>query len=82
MKPKALFNLTKQVELSKSEEFLLRDFVQQLSSIIGNELFERTWNNLNKLSNIIFGKELNLEYTMENMYHEALATIISVGVRK
>lgn len=82
MKPKALFNLTKQVELSKSEEFLLRDFVQQLSSIIGNELFERTWNNLNKLSNIIFGKELNLEYTMENMYHEALATIISTGVRK
>ena len=82
MKPKALFNLTKQVELSKSEEFLLKDFVQQLSSVIGNELFERTWNNLNKLSIIIFGKELNLEYTMENMYHEALATIISIGVNK
>lgn len=74
MNPRALFNLTKQVETSKSEEFLLGDFVQQLSSIIDNELFERTWNNLNKLSNIIFGKELNLEYTMEKMYYESLAT--------
>lgn len=76
MNPRSLFNLTKQVESSKSEEFLLGDFVQQLSPIIGNELFEKTWNNLNKLSNIIFGKELNLEYTMENMYHEALTTEI------
>lgn len=76
MNPRSLFNLTKQVESSKSEEFLLGDFIQQLSPIIGNELFEKTWNNLNKLSNIIFGKELNLEYTMENMYHEALTTDI------
>ena len=82
MNPSALFNLIKQVESSKSEDFLLGDFVQQLSSIIDNELFERTWNNLNKLSNIIFGKELNLEYTMENMYHEAIATVISSGLRK
>lgn len=76
MRPKELFNLTKQIESGKSEEFLLGDFVNQLSSIISNELFERTWSNLNKLSNIIFGKELNLEYTMENMYLEALATDI------
>ena len=80
--PSALFNLTKQVESSKNEDFLLGDFVQQLSSIIGNELFERTWNNLNQLSKIIFGKELDLNYTMENMYHEALATIVSAGIKK
>ena len=74
--PQALFNITRQIESIKSDEFLLGDFVRQLSSIIGNELFEKTWNNLNQLSNIIFGKELNLSYTMENMYHEALAKII------
>ena len=80
--PQALFNISKQIESTKSDEFLLSDFVNQLSSIIGNELFERTWNNLNQLSNIIFGKELNLSYTMENMYHEALATIVSASIKK
>lgn len=80
--PKTLFNISKQIESSKNDEFLLRDFVQQLSPIIGNELFERTWNNLKQLSNIIFGKELNLDYTMENMYHEVFATIISSGIKR
>ena len=81
-KPKELFDIIKQIESSKDEEFLLGDFVQQLSPILGNELFERTWNNLNELSNIIFGKELNLDYTMDQMYQEAIATIISCVSRR
>ena len=82
IKPNALFNITKQIESSKNDEFLLENFVQQLSPILGNEFFERTWNNLNQLSNIIFGKDLNLNYTMENMYREALTTIISTSNKK
>ena len=31
---------------------------------------------MNKLSMIIFGKELDLEYSMENMYQEALLTVM------
>ena len=78
--PNDLFDITKQIESNSSNEFLLGDFVQQLSPILGNNLFEKTWNNLNLVSNIIFGKELNLNYTMENMYHEAICNYLTQNI--
>lgn len=79
--PNKLFDISRQIE-NQNNQFLLKDFMQQLSSVVGNELFEKTWFSMNQLSNIIFGEELNLDYTMENMYHEALARIISSHVSK
>ncbi len=76
-KPFQMFELTKQIENSKNNEYLLSDFVKQLTTILDNDTFERTWNNMNRLSMIIFGKELDLSYSMENMYQEALLTVMN-----
>ena len=75
-RPEKMFEISKQIENSKNNEYLLSDFVKQLSSTLETEAFERTWNNMNKLSMIIFGKELDLNYSMENMYQEALLTVM------
>lgn len=81
-RPFDLFNLSEQIE-AKDNSYLIRDFMEQLTSVVGLELFEETWNNLNKLSFIIFNKDLELDYTMEKMCHEALATVIKkVGIKK
>ena len=81
-RPFDLFDLSEQIE-AKGNSYLIRDFMEQLTSVVGLELFEETWNNLNKLSFIIFNKDLELDYTMDKMCHEALATVIKkVGIKK
>ena len=80
-RPFDLFDLSEQIE-AKDNSYLIRDFMEQLTSVVELELFEETWNNLNKLSFIIFNKNLELDYTMEKMCHEALATVIKkVGIK-
>ena len=80
--PQALFNLSKQIESNKSEEFTLGDFVQQLQTILEDQEFKRTLKNLNALSMIIFGKELNLDYTIENMYRETVLKTMHLEAQK
>ena len=71
--PEDLCELTKEIESNSKEDYLISDFVKQLKMTLDADTFNETWNNLQKLSNIVFGKELDLDITMEKTFQEALA---------
>lgn len=78
--PQDLFQLVSDIENNKNS-FKINDFLEELLNIINPNVVEYLMINLNKLSIIIFGEELNLNYTMEQMYQEEIANVIKEIVK-
>ena len=87
--PKDLFHISKQIEDSKNRPYLIGDFQNQLKNLLDEELFQNTWGTLNKISNLVWGRDLDLNCSIEDMLdeinqydqetsnHEAIINVIS-----
>jgi len=82
-KPKTLYEVTRSIEMGNSkEDFTTGDFLAEIKYTISNEVYNELVVVLQKMSNIIFGKDLELDYTMEKMYIEAITNVINSGTQK
>ena len=77
-----LFELTNEINKKDLEdEYIIEDFFEELKSIIDTDLYNRTLVNLNRLSIIIFGRELDMANTIKSMYMAAVAIIIDTNAK-
>lgn len=73
-----LYQFTNQInDLSLKDTYTLDKFFGELHKMIPDDLYEKITKRLNDLSNIAFGKNLDTSKSLENMYYEALVTVIS-----
>lgn len=79
----SLYNFTNQInDSSLKDKYTLRVFFCELKKIIPEELYNDIFKRLNDLSVISFGKELDINKSMENMYYEAIANVIKASAIK
>ncbi len=79
----SLYNFTNQInDSSLKEKYTLGIFFGELKKIIPEELYNDIFKRLNDLSVISFGKELDINKSMENMYYEAIVNVINAGAIK
>lgn len=82
-KPNDLYMITKSIEMGTSkDEFTIGDFLGEIKYVVSNEVYTELLVVLQKMSNIIFGKDLEMNYHMEKMYIEAVANVINSGIQK
>lgn len=81
--PDTLLNITNAINKeSLKEEFTLEDFFNELKNIVKDDSCNKLINNLNLMSNIIFGRDLDANKTMESMYHSAIVTALNNSITK
>ena len=78
--PQELFDITKKIELGNAKDnYVMDDFFKELETIVDNATLDKLKDTMNSYSNIIFGKDIDTEKSMEYMYQEAIATILNIG---
>lgn len=81
--PQQLFDITKTIELGDSKDrYIMDDFFKELETIVDKTVLNIIMNTMNNFSKIIFGKDINVNNSMEHMYQEAVANIISQHISK
>lgn len=77
-----LFDITKTIELCDSKDkYIMDDFFKELEHIVDKTTLNNIMNTMNNYSKIIFGKNIDINNSMEQMYQEALANIISQHIK-
>lgn len=80
--PQQLFDITKTIELCDSKDkYIMDDFFKELETIVDKTTLNNIMNTMNNYSEIIFGKNIDINNSMEQMYQEALANIISQHIK-
>ena len=80
--PQQLFDITKTIELCDSKDkYIMDDFFKELEHIVDKTTLNNIMNTMNNYSKIIFGKNIDINNSMEQMYQEALANIISQHIK-
>lgn len=80
--PQQLFDITKTIELCDSKDkYIMDDFFKELETIVDKTTLNNIMNTMNNYSKIIFGKNIDINNSMEQMYQEALANIISQHIK-
>lgn len=80
--PQQLFDITKTIELCDSKDkYIMDDFFKELEHIVDKTTLNNIMNTMNNYSKIIFGKKIDINNSMEQMYQEALANIISQHIK-
>lgn len=80
--PQQLFDITKTIELCDSKDkYIMDDFFKELEHIVDKTTLNSIMNTMNNYSKIIFGKNIDINNSMEHMYQEALANIISQHIK-
>lgn len=80
--PQQLFDITKTIELCDSKDkYIMDDFFKELEHIVDKTTLNNIMNTMNNYSKIIFGKNTDINNSMEHMYQEALANIISQHIK-
>lgn len=80
--PQQLFDITKTIELCDSKDkYIMDDFFKELEHIVDKTTLNNIMNTMNNYSKIIFGKNIDINNSMEHMYQEALANIISQHIK-
>ena len=81
--PQQLFDITKTIELGDSKDkYIIDDFFKELETIVDKTTLNCIMNTMNSFSKIIFGKDIDINNSMEHMYQEAIANIISQHISK
>lgn len=81
--PQQLFDITKTIELGDSKDkYIIDDFFKELETIVDKTTLNCIMNTMNSFSKIIFGKDIDTNNSMEHMYQEAIANIISQHISK
>lgn len=81
--PQQLFDITKTIELGDSrDKYIMDDFFKEIETIVDKTTLNNIMNTMNNFSKIIFGKDIDLNNSMEHMYQEAIANIISQHISK
>lgn len=81
--PQQLFNITKSIELkSAKDKYVMDDFFKELETIVDDTTLTKIMNTMNSFSKIIFGKDIDINNSMEHMYQEAIANIIAQHITK
>lgn len=81
--PQQLFDITKTIELGDSKDkYIMDDFFKELETIIDKTTLNNIMNTMNNFSKIIFEKDIDVNNSMEHMYQEAIANIISQHISK
>lgn len=81
--PETLFKIATDInKKALKENYTLKDFFKELENVVDNETYKKIIHNLNELSKIIFGKELETDNTMEKMYYSALVTVLKNATTK
>ncbi len=76
--PETLYNITKTIDQNNAKEtYTLNTFFNTLKPLIDKQTLNKVQNIMNEFSIIIFGKELNQIYSMEQMYKESIAVILN-----
>ena len=74
---------TSTIELGDSKDkYIMDDFFKELETIIDKTTLNNIMNTMNNFSKIIFGKDIDVNNSMEHMYQEAIANIISQHISK
>ena len=58
------------------------DFFKELETIVDDTTLTKIMNTMNSFSKIIFGKDIDINNSMEHMYQEAIANIIAQHITK
>ena len=75
-------DITKTIELCDSKDkYIMDDFFKELEHIVDKTTLNNIMNTMNNYSKIIFGKNIDINNSMEQMYQEALANIISQHIK-
>lgn len=81
--PQQLFDITKTIELGDSKDkYIMDDFFKEIETIVDKNTLNNIINTMNNFSKIIFGKEIDVNNSMEHMYQEAIANVISQHISK
>lgn len=81
--PQQLFDITKTIELGDSRDKYIMDyFFKEIETIVDKTTLNNIMNTMNNFSKIIFGKNIDLNNSMEHMYQEAIANVISQHISK
>lgn len=81
--PQQLLDITKSIELGDSKDkYNMDDFFKELETIVDKTTLNNIMNTMNNFSKIIFGKDIDVNNSMEHMYQEAIANIISQHISK
>lgn len=81
--PRQLFDITKSIELGNAKDkYIMDDFFKELETIVDDTTLTKIMNTMNSFSKIIFGKDIDTKNSMEHMYQEAIANVITQHISK
>ena len=81
--PQQLLDITKSIELGDSKDkYNMDDFFKELETIVDKTTLNNIMNTMNNFSKIIFGKDIDVNNSMEHMYQEAITNIVSQRISK
>ena len=81
--PQQLFDITKSIELGNvKDKYIMDDFFKELETIVDDTTLTKIMNTMNSFSKIIFGKDIDTKNSMEHMYQEAIANVITQHISK
>ena len=81
--PQQLFDIAKTIELGDSKDkYNMDDFFKELETIVDKTTLNNIMNTMNNFSKIIFGKDIDVNNSMEHMYQEAITNIVSQRISK
>ena len=81
--PQQLFDIAKTIELGDSKDkYNMDDFFKELKTIVDKTILNNIMNTMNNFSKIIFGKDIDVNNSMEHMYQEAITNIVSQRISK
>ena len=66
----------------QKDKYVMDDFFKELETIVDDTTLTKIMNTMNSFSKIIFGKDIDINNSMEHMYQEAIANIIAQHITK